>query len=123
MVDDIEEELGNIADAAGDIADATSSDIWDESGMSEKSSQTIDFLMDVTLLVTVEVGRARMTIQDLLQLSQGSVLELEKLAGEPLDIFINGKQVARGEAVIVNEKFGVHITDILSPEDRMGGLR
>jgi flagellar motor switch protein FliN/FliY len=123
MVDDIEEELGNIADAAGDIADATSSDIWDESGMSEKSSQTIDFLMDVTLLVTVEVGRARMTIQDLLQLSQGSVLELEKLAGEPLDIFINGKQVARGEAVIVNEKFGVRITDILSPEDRMGGLR
>jgi flagellar motor switch protein FliN/FliY len=64
-----------------------------------------------------------MTIQDLLQLSQGSVLELEKLAGEPLDIFINGKQVARGEAVIVNEKFGVRITDILSPEDRMGGLR
>ena len=123
MVDDIEEELENIADAAGDIADATSSDIWDESGMSEKSSQTIDFLMDVTLLVTVEVGRARMTIQDLLQLSQGSVLELEKLAGEPLDIFINGKQVARGEAVIVNEKFGVRITDILSPEDRMGGLR
>ena len=123
MVDDIEEELGNIADAAGDIADATSSDIWDESGMSEKSSQTIDFLMDVTLLVTVEVGRARMTIQDLLQLSQGSVLELEKLAGEPLDIFINGKQVARGEAVIVNEKFGVRITDILSPEERMGGLR
>jgi hypothetical protein len=54
MVDDIEEELGNIADAAGDIADATSSDIWDESGMSEKSSQTIDFLMDVTLLVTVD---------------------------------------------------------------------
>jgi flagellar motor switch protein FliN/FliY len=51
------------------------------------------------------------------------VLELEKLAGEPLDIFINGKQVARGEAVIVNEKFGVRITDILSPEDRMGGLR
>jgi flagellar motor switch protein FliN/FliY len=123
MVDDIEEELGNIADAAGDIADATSSDIWDESGMSGRSSQTIDFLMDVTLLVTVEVGRARMTIQDLLQLSQGSVLELEKLAGEPLDIFINGKQVARGEAVIVNEKFGVRITDILSPEDRMGGLR
>jgi flagellar motor switch protein FliN/FliY len=123
MADDFEEELANIADAAGDIADVTSGNIWNDGESGEKSSQTIDFLMDVTLLVTVEVGRARMTIQDLLQLGQGSVLELEKLAGEPLDIFINGRQVARGEAVIVNEKFGVRITDILSPEDRMGGLR
>lgn len=123
MADDLEDELANIADAAGDIADATSSDIWNEGGTSERSSKTIDFLMDVSLLVTVEVGRARMTIQDLLQLSQGSVLELEKLAGEPLDIFINGRAVARGEAVIVNEKFGVRITDIISPEERIGGLR
>lgn len=123
MADDLEDELENIAEAAGDIADATSSDIWSEGGTSERSSKTIDFLMDVSLLVTVEVGRARMTIQDLLQLSQGSVLELEKLAGEPLDIFINGRPVARGEAVIVNEKFGVRITDIISPEERIGGLR
>jgi flagellar motor switch protein FliN/FliY len=78
--------------------------------------------MDVALQVTVEVGRARMTIQDLLQLGQGSVVELEKLAGEPLDIYINGKSVARGEAVIVNEKFGVRLTDIISPEDRIEGL-
>lgn len=63
-----------------------------------------------------------MTIHDLLQLGQGSVVELEKLAGEPLDIFINGKPVARGEAVIVNEKFGVRLTDIISPEDRIETL-
>lgn len=123
MADELEDELANIADAAGDIADVTSSDIWNEGGPSERSSKTIDFLMDVSLLVTVEVGRARMTIQDLLQLSQGSVLELEKLAGEPLDIFINGRPVARGEAVIVNEKFGVRITDIIAPDERIGGLR
>lgn len=123
MAADFEDQLENIAAAAGDVAEATSSDIWNEGATSGRSSQTIDFLMDVSLLVTVEVGRARMTIQDLLQLSQGSVLELEKLAGEPLDIFINGRAVARGEAVIVNEKFGVRITDIISPEERIGGLR
>jgi flagellar motor switch protein FliN/FliY len=82
----------------------------------------LEFLLDVTLQITVEVGRARMTIQDLLQLGQGSVVELEKLAGEPLDIYLNGKQVARGEAVIVNEKFGVRLTDIISPEDRVESL-
>ena len=63
-------------------------------GSLDKKSQTLDFILDVTLQVTVEVGRARMTIQDLLQLGQGSVMELEKLAGEPLDIYVNGKQVA-----------------------------
>jgi flagellar motor switch protein FliN/FliY len=63
-----------------------------------------------------------MTIQDILQLGQGSVVELTKLAGEPLDIFVNNKQVARGEAVIVNEKFGVRLTDIIAPEDRIGSL-
>jgi flagellar motor switch protein FliN/FliY len=78
--------------------------------------------MDVSLSVSVEVGRARMTINDLLQMGPGSVVELEKLAGEPLDIFINGKPVARGEAVIVNEKFGVRLTDIISPEDRVEGI-
>ena len=63
-----------------------------------------------------------MTVQDLLQLGQGSVIELEKLAGEPLDVFINGKKVATGEAVIVNEKFGVRLTEIISPEERVNSL-
>lgn len=111
---DITQDLGGVADAAGGVAKAASA--------VKKPNKTLDFLLDVTLQVTVEVGRARMTIQDLLQLGQGSVVELEKLAGEPLDIFINGKQVARGEAVIVNEKFGVRLTDIISPEDRIEGL-
>lgn len=106
--------LEKVAKAAGGVAAAAS-----EAG---RGPQTLDFILDVTLQVTVEVGRARMTIQDLLQLGQGSVVELEKLAGEPLDIYINGKAVARGEAVIVNEKFGVRLTDIISPEDRVEGL-
>ena len=111
---DVQQELAGVAEAAEGVA-ATASKM-------KKGGQTLDFILDVTLQVTVEVGRARMTIQDLLQLGQGSVVELEKLAGEPLDIFINGKPVARGEAVIVNEKFGVRLTDIISPEDRIEGL-
>lgn len=112
---DVSSGLEGIADAAGRVASAATD-------AAQKKSQTLDFILDVTLQVTVEVGRSRMTIQDLLQLGQGSVVELEKLAGEPLDIYINGKQVARGEAVIVNEKFGVRLTDIISPEDRIEGL-
>ena len=114
--DNVREQLEKVADAAASVANVTTS-----SGK-ERKSQTLEFIMDVTLQVTVEVGRARMTIQDLLQLGQGSVMELEKLAGEPLDVYINGKQVARGEAVIVNEKFGVRLTDIISPEERIEGL-
>jgi len=122
MADDTQviDELENVASAAEEVEGVTAAAA--AAGTSSKKGQTLDFILDVTLQVTVEVGRARMTIQDLLQLGQGSVMELEKLAGEPLDIYINGKQVARGEAVIVNEKFGVRLTDIISPEDRLEGL-
>lgn len=112
--DEVQEGLERVASAASGVVSATSG--------AGKGNHTLDLLLDVTLQVTVEVGRARMTIQDILQLGQGSVMELEKLAGEPLDIFINGKQVARGEAVIVNEKFGVRLTDIISPEERAESL-
>lgn len=113
--DDVSAGLEGVADAADKVAAAAGS-------AATKQPRTLDFILDVTLQVTVEVGRARMTIQDLLQLGQGSVIELEKLAGEPLDIYVNGKQVARGEAVIVNEKFGVRLTDIISPDDRLETL-
>jgi flagellar motor switch protein FliN/FliY len=111
----VEEGLEKVAQAAGQVAEAVRA-------AQPPPSQNLELVLDVALQVAVEVGRARMTIQDLLQLGQGSVVELQKLAGEPLDVFINGKQVARGEAVIVNEKFGVRLTDIISPEDRVEGL-
>ena len=88
----------------------------------ENLPHNIDFLLDVTLAVSVEVGKTRMTIQDLLQLSQGSVIELSKFAGEPLDVYINDRLVARGEAVVVNEKFGVRVTDILAQNERIQEL-
>lgn len=111
----VEEGLEQVMEAADGVAAIASTVRPDE-------PKTLDVILDVTLAVTIEVGRTRMTIQDLLQLGQGSVVELEKLAGEPLDVFINGKKVATGEAVIVNEKFGVRLKTIISPEERIGSL-
>ncbi len=83
----------------------------------------MDFLLDIPLEVSVELGRTRMLIKDLLQLGQGSVVELEKVAGEPMEILVNDKLVARGEVVVVNEKFGVRLTDIISPTERIKQLK
>ncbi len=88
-----------------------------------EGNRRLDMLLDVPLEVGVELGRTRMTIQDLLQLGPGSVVELDKVAGEALDILVNGRLVARGEAVVVNDKFGVRITDIVSPQERIQRLR
>ena len=109
----VQAELEKVASAASKVSAAIS-----PAAMLAENSGTLDVILDVHLQVVVEVGRARMTIQDLLQLGQGSVIELEKLAGEALDVYINGKLVAKGEAVIVNEKFGVRISEIISPEAR-----
>ncbi|MBN2333712.1 MAG: flagellar motor switch protein FliN [Deltaproteobacteria bacterium] len=83
----------------------------------------INFILDIPLQLSVELGRTRMIINDLLQLGQGSVVELEKLAGEPLDVLVNNKLVARGEVVVVNEKFGIRLTDIISPIERIEQLK
>ena len=85
--------------------------------------QNLDFILDIPRKVSVELGRASVVIKDLLQLGQGSVLELDKLAGEPLEVLVNGKLVARGEVVVVNEKFGIRLTDIISPLERIETLK
>lgn len=89
------------------------------------SGETIDinFLLDIPLQITVELGSTKMVLNDLLQLGQGSVLELPKLVGEPLEVFVNNKLVARGEPVMVNEKFGIRLTDIISPLERLERLK
>ncbi|GLR10999.1 flagellar motor switch protein FliN [Mixta theicola] len=86
------------------------------------SLQDIDLIMDIPVKLTVELGRTKMTIKELLRLSQGSVVALEGLAGEPLDILINGYLIAQGEVVVVNDKYGVRITDIITPSERMRRL-
>lgn len=81
--------------------------------------KNLDFIMDIPLQLTVELGRTKLLVKDVLQLNQGSVVELTKLAGEPLDVFVNSKLVARGEAVVVNDKFGIRLLDIVSPNERV----
>ncbi len=93
-----------------------------DAGGSDLESRSLDFILDIPLEVTVELGKTKMLINDLLQLGQGSVIELTKLAGEPLEILVNNKLVARGEPVVVNEKFGVRLTDIISPMERVKRL-
>ncbi len=82
----------------------------------------LDLILDIPLTVTVELGRSKMLINDLLQLGEGSVIELTKLVGEPLEVLINSKLVARGEVVVVNEKFGVRLTSIVTPIERVQSL-
>jgi flagellar motor switch protein FliN/FliY len=89
----------------------------------EPQGRKMELLMDVPLEVSVELGRSRMSIQSLLGLGPGSVIELDKVAGEPLDILVNGRLIARGEAVVVNDKFGVRLTDIVSRTERIARLR
>lgn len=82
----------------------------------------LEMILDIPITISVEIGRTKMIVNDLLQLGQGAVVELEKLAGEPLEILVNGRLIARGEAVVVNEKFGVKLTDIVSPTERISKL-
>jgi flagellar motor switch protein FliN/FliY len=99
--------------------------VFDEVQKSEtpKSSMDLDFILDIPLYLSVELGRNRMLISELLQLGQGSVVELTKLAGEPMDVYVNQRLIARGEVVVVNEKFGVRLTDIVSPAERINKLK
>ncbi len=88
----------------------------------EQEERELDFILDIPLELSVELGKTKMIVNDLLQLGQGSIIELNKLAGEPLEVYINRKLIARGEVVVVNEKFGVRLTDVITPIDRVKSL-
>lgn len=87
------------------------------------ANSDIEMIMDIPVQLTVELGRTRLTIRNILQLGQGSVVELDGLAGEPMDIFVNGYLIAQGEVVVVDEKYGIRVTDIITPADRINRLR
>ncbi|WP_028782796.1 flagellar motor switch phosphatase FliY [Thalassobacillus devorans] len=105
-----------------DIQSAQFSDFGNNQSISTEQ-KNLDMLLDIPLKVTVELGRAKRTIKDILELSSGSVVELDKLAGEPVDIHVNNKLIAQGEVVVIDENFGVRVTDILSPEDRLKKIK
>jgi flagellar motor switch protein FliN len=87
-----------------------------------EGSQDIDLILDIPVALTVELGRTKIPIKHILQLAQGSVIELDALAGEPMDVLVNGCLIAQGEVVVVNEKFGIRLTDIVTPSERMRRL-
>lgn len=89
----------------------------------EQEMENLERILDIPLVVSVELGRTSIQIGDLLQLAQGSIVELTKLAGEPLDVLVHGKLVARGEAVVINDQFGVRLTDIVSQTERLESLK
>lgn len=91
--------------------------------MNENESEKMELILDIPVSITVEIGRTKMTIRNLLQLNQGGIIALDRLAGEPLDVLVNGTLVAHGEVVVVNEKFGVRLTDIVSKAERIKRLR
>lgn len=91
-------------------------------GIDSEGESDIDLIMDIPVQLSVELGRTRLTIKNILQLGQGSVVELDGLAGEPMDIFVNGYLIAQGEVVVVDDKYGIRLTDIITPSDRLNRL-
>ena len=123
--DPVEDEGAGAGAGAGETAvEEQEGDTNQEEGgkADEVKEANLDLILDIPLSVTVELGRSKMLINDLLQLGQGSVIELTKLVGDPLEVLVNDKLVARGEVVVVNEKFGVRLTDIVTPMERVKSL-
>lgn len=133
-----EEAIDNLADKIAAEAEAMASAAENKNGNDSgrnapgggsagdagtPKDRNLQMIMDIPLRVTVELGRAKMPVSELLNLTQGSVIELSKLAGEPMEVLVNDKLIARGEAVVVNEKFGVRLTDIISLSERVEQLK
>ncbi|CAB3744021.1 hypothetical protein LMG3458_06212 [Achromobacter deleyi] len=110
------------APAAAPAQSAAQSVFKPLAGSAAGTGTDIDLIMDVPVQLTVELGRTRLTIKNLLQLGQGSVVELDGLAGEPMDIFVNGYLIAQGEVVVVEDKYGIRLTDIITPSERINRL-
>jgi flagellar motor switch protein FliN/FliY len=105
-------------------ADSSSASVFQELTSPQKVAvhNDIDMIMDIPVQLTVQLGRTKIAIKNLLQLAQGSVVELDGLAGEPMDVLVNGYLIAQGEVVVVNEKFGIRLTDIITPSERIRKL-
>lgn len=122
------ENLENLADKlaaemGGDTGESAAPAKKESTPESLNKDRNLQLIMDIPLRVQVELGRTKMPVSELLNLGQGSVIELNKLAGEPMEVLVNDKLIARGEAVVVNEKFGVRLTDIISTKERVEQLK
>lgn len=95
----------------------------EDEGANSGVGSSLEMILDIPVTISMEIGRSKIPIRNLLQLNQGSVVELDRLAGEPLDVLVNGTLIAHGEVVVVNEKFGIRLTDVISPAERVKKLR
>ncbi len=128
LADQLAEEAAAMNDAlagkgGGDTGGGGGAGGMSGGGAGGPKDKNLQLILDIPLRVTVELGRTKMPVSELLNLTQGSVIELAKLAGEPMEVYVNEKLIARGEAVVVNEKFGVRLTDIISPTERIEQLK
>lgn len=124
--DTMDEWAAALAEAeGGDGAEAVElEELHEEKGLiSADEKRKLETILDIPVTISMEVGRAKISIRNLLQLNQGSVVELERVAGEPLDVLVNGTLIAHGEVVVVNDKFGIRLTDVISQIERIKKLR
>jgi flagellar motor switch protein FliN/FliY len=123
MADDWAAAMAEQADAEEGIANPVAFEELSADAKKATVNPELDVILDIPVTISMEVGRTSITIRNLLQLNQGSVIELDRLAGEPLDVLVNGTLIAHGEVVVVNEKFGIRMTDVISPAERIKKLR
>ena len=107
----------------GDGYESAEFDNLTEENISTLGERSMDMILDIPVTMSVEIGRTKITISNLLKLNQGSVVELDRLAGEPMDVMVNGTLIAHGEVVVVNEKFGIRLTDVVTPSERVKNLK
>ena len=118
-----EQNRNGTADVQDDGAAPASAEFQNlEPDNNQTAEVNLDAILDVPVTIAMEIGRTRINIRNLLQLNQGSVVELDRLAGEPMDVLVNGTLIAQGEVVVVNDKFGIRLTDVISPADRVKRL-
>ncbi len=111
------------AEGAAQPAELEQFDSDDSPSISSEEKRRLDAIMDIPVTISMEVGRSHISIRNLLQLNQGSVVELDRVAGEPLDVLVNGTLIAHGEVVVVNDKFGIRLTDVISQTERIKKLK
>ncbi len=127
MAEQAEEESAQEDDANKsddiDVAVAELDELSEDQPVTQAEKKKLDTILDIPVTISMEVGRSHISIRNLLQLNQGSVVELDRVAGEPLDVLVNGTLIAHGEVVVVNDKFGIRLTDVISQIERIKKLR
>ncbi len=118
-----EEDGENAGGDGEDVKVAELDELTDDAPISNEEKKKLDTILDIPVTISMEVGRSQISIRNLLQLNQGSVVELDRVAGEPLDVLVNGTLIAHGEVVVVNDKFGIRLTDVISQIERIKKLR